>query len=357
MLSQSRLSQSKSFPRRRWSGIPESEQCRTQLATCGGQPSPGERALTPELLNQLRRELAPFTDNAPATRESAALLEYLRFYHLDFSSPIGLQHRIGAVSSGAFNLAVQYWSQPGATHNLVLLHGYFDHVGLFGKLVQYGLSRNCNVLAYDLPGHGLSSGVPAAIDDFDHYGDSIAAALEAANLPALPTWVMAQSTGAAALMNFATRYPWPFSDTVLLAPLLRPVRWCQVRLAHRLLHHFVDSVPRRFAVNSSDAEFLEFLRQDPLQPLRIPVDWVAALRDWLKRLELVDLGVGPALIVQGDADGTVDWRYNLPRCGLLFPGSRIELVPDAGHHLANEAQFMRERYLKAVDRYINLAES
>lgn len=256
--------------------------------------------------------------------------------------------------SGPFKLALQRWTQPGASHNLLLIHGYFDHVGLFNKLVAHGLSRGCNVLAFDLPGHGLSSGEPAAIDDFAHYGDSVAAALAAVELPPLPTWVMAQSTGASALIEFARRHAWPFSDTVLLAPLLRPVHWCQVRLAHLLLHLFVDSVPRRFAVNSSDAAFLAFLREEPLQPRRIPVSWVGALGRWLAELEFGDLGVGPALIIQGDADGTVDWRYNLPRVGELFPGGRIEMVPGAGHHLANESEALRGRYLRAVDRYIGL---
>lgn len=303
-------------------------------------------------MQQLRASLPPFRQAAPLP---AQLEDYLRFYRLDFGGVAGLEHRIGTVSSGHFTLAVQRWLQPGASHNLLLVHGYFDHVGLFGKLVDYGLSRGCNVLAFDLPGHGLSSGVPAAIDDFAHYGDSIAAVLAAAELPGLPSWVMAQSTGASALINFAGRHSWPFSDAVLLAPLLRPVQWRQVRAAHLLLHPFLESVPRRFAVNSSDAQFLDFLQRDPLQPRRIPVSWVGALRRWLAELALADLGVGPALIVQGNADGTVDWRYNLPQMGKLFPGCHIAMVPEAGHHLANESQALRQRYLGEVDRYVGLA--
>ncbi|GAB3283028.1 alpha/beta hydrolase [Parahaliea aestuarii] len=281
--------------------------------------------------------------------------DYLRYYHLDALAGSRASHCIGTVTSGDFSLAAQRWLHPGASHNLLLLHGYFDHAGLFGKLVDYGLSRNCNVLVFDLPGHGLSSGRPAAIDTFDHYGDSIAAVLAAVDLPELPLWVMAQSTGAAALMNFSRRHAWPFTETVLLAPLLRPAKWGQVRLAHSLLHHFVDSVPRRFAVNSSDAEFLAFLQEDPLQPRRIPVNWVGALKDWLARLPLQDLGVGPALIVQGDRDTTVDWQYNLPQMSRLFPGCHIQQVPGAGHHLANESAELRQRYLRAVDRYVGLA--
>ncbi len=286
---------------------------------------------------------------------SRTLQAYLDFYQLNFRDRFPpVEHHCGQLPSGPFRLVAQRWLLPEASRNLVLIHGYFDHVGLFGKLIEYGLSRGCNVLAFDLPGHGLSSGPPAAIDSFDDYGDSLHAVMQHCGLPALPTWVMGQSTGCAALMNFAARYTWPFDDLVLLAPLLRPVQWHQVRAAHLLLSPFLASVPRRFAVNSSDTDFLAFLRQDPLQPRRIPVCWVGALRRWLATMVYDDLNVGPALIVQGDADGTVDWRYNLPRVGKLFPGSRIELVPEAGHHLANESAPLRARYLRAVDRYIGL---
>jgi alpha-beta hydrolase superfamily lysophospholipase len=311
--------------------------------------------ITHAALQQLGAALPPLGESGP---EPPGMADYLRFYQLDFPARIpGVSHHCGRVVSGGFRLAVHLWRQPGARHNLLLLHGYFDHVGLFSRLAEHGLLRHCNVLAFDLPGHGLSSGRPAAIDDFACYGDSIAAVLGAARWPTLPTWVMAQSTGGAALVDFAGRHHWPFADTVLLAPLLRPVRWPLVRTAQLLLQPFVDSVPRRFSANSSDREFLDFLQRDPLQPRRIPVNWVGALRRWLAQLPLEDLGVGPALIVQGDADGTVDWRYNLPQFNRLIPGSRIELVPGAGHHLANEAQPLRERYLRAVDRYLGLTAS
>ncbi|GAB3312133.1 alpha/beta hydrolase [Haliea atlantica] len=282
------------------------------------------------------------------------LAVYLDYYHLDFAGRLpGVGHRIGTLQSGPYRLAVQAWEQPGARHNLLLLHGYFDHTGLYGHLVAHGLARGANVLIFDLPGHGLSSGAPASIDNFASYGAAVSDVLAGAGFPSLPWSVIAQSTGGAALVEFARRSDeaWPFRNTVLLAPLLRPAQWWRVCLAHTLVHRFLDSVPRRFAENSSDREFLDFVRRDPLQSQRIPVAWVGALRRWLAGLPREDLGVGSALLVQGDADQTVDWRYNLPQYGQLFPGLRIELLPGAGHHLANEAVALRERYLRVVDRY------
>ena len=301
-------------------------------------------------LQALSGALPPLGEDRPTT----GLAEYLEFYAIDFArQQAGVSHRIGTVPSGDCQLAVHCWQQADARHNLLLVHGYLDHVGLYRHLIGHALGRGCNVVAFDLPGHGLSTGTPVAIGDFREYGDAIADVLTALELPRLPWQAMAQSTGAAALVEFARHHPpWPFTGTVLLAPLLRPAGWWQVRAAHALVHRFADTVPRGFADNSSDRDFLAFVRNDPLQSQRIHVSWVGALRRWLAELPLQDLGVGPALLVQGDADTTVDWRYNLPRYGKLFPGLRIELVHGAGHQLANESRSLRERYLKVVDRYL-----
>lgn len=301
-------------------------------------------------LQALRGALLPFGDS----HSVAGLAQYLEFYGLDFAGQQpGVSHRVGTVRSGDYQLAVHSWQQPDARHNLLLVHGYLDHVGLYGKLIGHALARGCNVVAFDLPGHGLSTGTAVAIQSFREYGDAIREVLAAVTLPRLPWQAMAQSTGAAALVEFARHHPpWPFTGTVLLAPLLRPAGWWKVRAAHALVHRFADTVPRGFADNSSDRDFLAFVRNDPLQSHRIHVSWVGALRRWLAELPLQDLGVGPALLIQGDADTTVDWRYNLPQYGKLFPGLRIELVHGAGHQLANESAGLRERYLKHVDRYL-----
>ena len=306
--------------------------------------------MTPEQLLELRHSLPPF---AVGEEASPQLQAFCSHYGVDFLAQYpGLQHVAGTVPSGAHALAVHLWRRPGATHTLLLLHGYFDHTGLFGKLIEFGLSRNCNVLMFDLPGHGLSSGDAAVIDEFSDYSQAIADVLAAVPLPDLPLWVMAQSTGSAALVEYARKHPWPFAAAVLLAPLVRPVSWVRVRLAHMVLQHFVDSVPREFVENSSDREFLAFVQRDPLQSKRVSVRWVGALRRWLKGLPETDLGVGPALVIQGDEDNTVAWRYNLKVISKLFPGSEVAYLPGGGHQLANESAAIRERYLQRVETYL-----
>ena len=148
--------------------------------------------------------------------------------------------------------------------------------------MRAGLARGCNVVAFDLPGHGLSSGRRAEIDDFAEYSRAIAAVLEAVSFLPGRRDCIAQSTGGAAVMDYLQTGQQPDLDRiVLLAPLVRPHGWWRVRALHELLHRFVSAVPRDFADNSQDPDFIKFLHRDPLQSNVIPACWVGALRRWL----------------------------------------------------------------------------
>jgi len=283
---------------------------------------------------------------------SSEMDEFCRFYGLDFERRIeGVVHSVGAVKSGGFTLAVHSYVQPEASSNLLLVHGYLDHSGLFGPLIDYGLKRGCNVLVFDLPGHGLSTGEPAAIDDFQDYSRAIKAVLDCAQLPSLPLWTMAQSTGCAALMEFSRMYEWPFVSTVFLAPLIRPKNWRAVLLAYFFLRPFIDGTKRGFSENSSNKEFLAFVRRDPLQSHKISIRWVGALRRWLAGLAMTDLGIGPVLVLQGDADETVAWRSNMKELPKLIPQCQIVYIEGGGHHLANESELIRKGYLQKVESF------
>jgi len=301
-------------------------------------------------LENLRHSLPLYDENAALSEELRA---FCRFYGINFADQReGVTHRVGRVESGAYQLAVHSWQQEGADRNLLLVHGYTDHAGLFGHLVKYGLDQNCNVYIFDLPGHGLSSGEPVVVDDFGDYSQAIVSVLDIVHSPELPIWAVGQSTGCAALMDYATKYPWNFSAAVFLAPLIRPAGWHRIRFSYLLLHRFRDEVERKFTENSGDPAFLNFLQNDPLAPRQLSVRWVGALRRWLSGLEFKDLGAGPLLVIQGDADGTVSWRYNMKHIVELFPGCEIEYLPGAGHHLANESRDIREHYLERITRFL-----
>ncbi|MEX1668757.1 alpha/beta hydrolase [Zhongshania guokunii] len=273
-------------------------------------------------------------------------------YELDYP---GLKHLFGGFDSAGERIAMQVFCLPSAHSTAFVYHGYYDHVGLFNNVVNYFLKHGYSVVAYDLPGHGLSTGEPAAIDDFRRYQQVMSDAFAVVADFGLPSRRvgLAQSTGCAVLMSYLlSGGETEFERVVLLAPLLKPCDWWWGKPAHAVLKYFIHSLPRKFADNSDDQAFLEFLRErDPLQARTLPVSWVGALKKWqpwfLKQAPVNS----SVLILQGDADETVEWRYNLPRIKQKFPNAKVVFVPGAHHHLAKESEAYREQLWQACDDF------
>jgi len=273
-------------------------------------------------------------------------------YEQDYPS---LKHLFGGFDSAGERIAMQVFCLPNAHSTAFVYHGYYDHVGLFNNVVNYFLKHGYSVVAYDLPGHGLSSGERAAIDNFRCYQQVLSDAFKVVADFGLPSRrvALAQSTGCAVLMSYLlSGGEAEFERVVLLAPLLKPCDWWWGKPAHSVLKHFIHSLPRKFADNSDDQAFLEFLRErDPLQARTLPLSWVGALKKWqpwfLKQAPVNS----SILVLQGDADETVEWRYNLPRIKQKFPNAKVVFVSGAHHHLAKESEAYREQLWQACDDY------
>lgn len=303
----------------------------------------------------IRRSLRPLVPGEP-TVLSAEEERYLRFYGIHYSEDIAdLAHSFGAVETEAHRISVHHWHPREASGTAVVMHGYYDHVGLYGHLISHLLQRRLGVVSFDLPGHGLSSGPAATIETFDHYLAAFDACLDVlgGHLPR-PWHLFAQSTGGAIAMEWllrrgVTAADSPFERIVLLAPLVRPAAWQVVRLYYHLARRFVQERPRTFTTNAENPEFIAFLRdQDILQARVLPVQWVTAMVAWMKRFEQhrpTDLA---PLVVQGQADRTVDWKYNVGVLERLFDPN-VLYIPEARHHLVNESPAIRARIFAAID--------
>lgn len=296
----------------------------------------------------LRSGLAPLSSRQPL---SAQALAYQRFYGLD----LPVQRLLGSFEAGGFELVGQAWLPPQPVATLFVLHGYYDHMGLYRHVIEWALSKGFAVVSCDLPGHGLSSGERASISDFGLYQQTLVALFGQARELELPRpWhLCGQSTGGAIAVDHvlhAGEHSPVDGELILLAPLVRPRAWHWSKLSYRLLRHFVNGVQRQFSENSNDPAFLPFLQADPLQPRRLPTAWVGALMNWVKRIEAAPPSMRRPLIVQGEADGTVDWRYNLKVLKAKFADPQILLLPEARHHLANELPATRQRYLDFISQ-------
>ena len=310
-----------------------------------------------------------------AWTQSAAVQAYLAAYGLDFTrSFTGLRHGFGRLDVCNFKIATHYWlpAQPVAT--LVIVHGYYDHVGLFKHAINFALQNNFAVLTFDLPGHGLSSGDQAAIDSFDQYGDVLHEVLtRAANLLPQPLHALGQSTGAAVILNYLWRYEEKnraslglnkaglnktglhkvrLNKIVLLSPLIIPRGWRSGRFLYYIVRLFCSRFQRGSSRSSHDLEFTRFVEsEDPLQSRYLSLKWVGAMAQWHGFFLRADPMQRPMLVVQGTGDMTVAWRYNLKQIRKKLPTAEIHMIEDAGHQLINESPEYRDKLLDIVRRW------
>ena len=289
-------------------------------------------------------QLQPFA-TASASQLSEDARAYCRFYGLDlWVEHPEVTYRQGSLDAGGHRVVLHHYQRPGAKATVFIFHGYFDHVGLYSQLIERCLSEGYDVLAYDQPGHGLSSGTPAAIGSFLEYQAVLSDVLAAVKrLIRKPWFAVGQSTGGAILIDYLLsnhhdQTTSVFQRVVLLAPLVRPVGWLGAKLVHSIFKPFVTRWRRAFSTNSSNSRFLRFLREiDPLQARAVHVKWVTALREWVPHIESARPIPFPVTVIQGEKDMTVDWRHNLRIIRNKFSEVSELRIPDGRHHLVNEA--------------------
>ena len=299
---------------------------------------------------------------APADSPLASYLDHYRLAALlqaddDIRLHAGFLQAEGE-GGRTFELWTQVWAPPAPRGTIFVVHGYFDHLGLYGHLLERLLAQNWQVVMWDLPGHGLSSGARATIDDFTDYVkcfNHIERQIADLSLAPGPWLAIGQSTGASIVATdaLARGEQAPWQGLVLLAPLVRPWGWNQSRWLHRIASPFVDTIPRKYRANTTNLDFADFLRlHDPLQDDHLALTWVTAMRRWMPTLLKRPPSELPVLILQGEQDLTVDWSWNLKALRRKFPQAQVVRHPEARHHLVNEAEPIRRVLFAALDDFL-----
>ncbi len=299
--------------------------------------------------------LAPF-DPLQSQRLSEEAEAYCRFYGLDlWVEHPGIHYHQGSLPAGGHEVAVHYYRGHQGRGTVFILHGYFDHVGLYSQLIDRCLGAGFDVLAYDQPGHGLSTGTPAAIGSFLEYQAVLTDIMAAVRGRVRGPWyAVGQSTGAGILIDYLLsnrhdRTSSEFRRVVLLAPLVRPMGWLGAKMLHSLARPFLSRWRRMFSENSSNSRFLRFLKEvDPLQARAVHVDWVTALRQWVPHIESARPVDFPVTVVQGEKDLTVDWQHNLRIIRNKFAEVEERRIPDGRHHLVNEAKDLQATVFNTI---------
>ena len=287
---------------------------------------------------------------------SDAVRAYFSHYGLDGDWCVA-EHVFGSFVSAGFTLAAHLYKPHSYTATVFLLHGYLNHTGQFRNLIRHLLENGFAVAVYDLPGHGLSSGETAAIDSFDQYVQTTQDFMQLIRKHLVgPFHAVGFSTGAAILIemlleNIAN----DFEKIIFAAPLIHWTGYEQSKGTYKVYIKFTEKIPRFYRKNSSDKDYLIFNKtQDYLHAKHLSLKWVKALFDWNHKIESITACHREALVIQGDKDGTVDWKYNMKLMKEKFPAAGIKMIPGANHELFNEATEYKQKALDFVNNYFNV---
>ena len=304
------------------------------------QPLPGDRSL---LL-------------AANTTSSEAVSDYLSFYGLDIDTcNTSVKHSFGKFTSGPYSLLAHIYVPENYTAVLVCLHGYLNHVGQLKNPIKHFTSLGYAVACFDMPGHGLSTGTPGSITEFDEYTQAlqiftyrIVSGLHG------PYYLAGFSMGGAAVIDYLlTDSEVHYQKIVLAAPLVHNYGWKYTNLCSKLYKPFAANVPRIKRDNTSNKQFNRFVaRDDYLQLDSVPLAWHEALHRWNEKIEKLAPVDYPVLILQGTKDTVVDYKYNMEFLKHKLSNSRIEYIKDARHELFNEAEPMRSEALEQMESFL-----
>lgn len=134
--------------------------------------------------------------------------------------------REAVIESGAERLHATWWPADGrAIARAVIVHGYGDHSGRYVDLRTSLAAAGIGTLAFDLRGHGRSSGRRSHVSRWEVYLDDLAAVLDRGPGDAGgPLFVIGHSHGGlvAAFAAQRRRLPTDVRGVVLANPFLAP---------------------------------------------------------------------------------------------------------------------------------------
>ena len=310
-------------------------------------------------IDQLKKDIKQLTfenQNIPAYAQA-----YCKYYNIDFENrKKNYKYHIGCIKTHYCRITCQIF-EPLINRNgtIFLIHGYYDHVGLFSKIIHFFNTKGYIVCTFDLPGHGLSDGDPASIDNFSSYTRILKNIMEYCHsyLPR-PWHGYGQSTGSAILTDYlldqsANGKEILLNKIILSAPLIRPYKWSSILLKLYILRVFCTKVNRIFTNNSCDEKFINFCHQDPLAPKVLPLEWLNALDKWIRKIKKNTYTLkNPTYIIQGTADKTIDAHYNIAFLQNVFINQKTLWISGAKHHLPNERADFFDEYTAWLSQYL-----
>ena len=277
------------------------------------------------------------------------LQAYLNYYGFQLEK---VDYYFGKIEIDGTKIMVQMFSPEPSIGTVILLHGYLDHVGILKNIIQHLNHHQYRVISYDLQGHGLSEGEKASVNSFSDYLVTLEKLMKKARneIPG-PFYGIGHSTGGAILINYVLKQEEShFDKVILIAPLIRSNLWFFSKISFYLMKPFpfIKKIRRHFRENSSDEQFLDFIKIDPLQSKAIPINWLNSLIHWNKEIQTYSPTNKETLLIQGTKDTTVEWEYNINFIKEKFHSLHITIIKNGRHELFNEKPQIRDEVFRNI---------
>lgn len=301
---------------------------------------------------EVHRELAQLDFNR--VDYSSVESDYFSFYKLDFPE---VRHHFGYFDAAGYRVAAHVFIPEKVRGTFFALHGFLDHSAYLQSVIEFLLDKGFAVACFDLPGHGLSSGERSAISNFTDYALTLEKFIELCRAELPPPYnIVGHSTGCAASLEYLYRDKRDIKQVIFAAPLVRSALWHPSRAIHGMFHGFLDYLPRFFRVNTSNSKMMEFMKKhDPLQDKKASVQWISSLYEWHDRVHCYPELDCNLLIIQGDQDSTVDWKYNIPFLQKKVTNVEVEIIRQGRHHLFNESEEHLNSVLGHIEKVLHKA--
>ncbi len=201
---------------------------------------------------------------------------------------------------------------------VLMIHGYAGNNRGFRFIGNELLKQGYALATLSLPGHGLAGGERGDIDHFDNYGIVVAdfiKILKDHNLN--PEYAIGHSTGCSSLMIYNQNYNWDFKDVVFIAPLIQSASYHTAVVSRFLTKPFIKQINTRWS--------------GPLAVQVFPMHWFDELIRWNKKLKKYDTKEDHILLLQGEKDAVVRWKYNIKFINRLYPNTETIKYQQGSH--------------------------
>jgi alpha-beta hydrolase superfamily lysophospholipase len=212
---------------------------------------------------------------------------------------------------GGLELYYQRW-RPESTPRAVLavVHGFGEHSGRYGNLVNWFVPRGYAVYAFDMRSHGRSPGKRGYIESYAEIRGDVRAFLDLVHgqEPGAVVFLLGHSQGGLTVLNYVLHDPSGLAGVVASGPLLCPPGISPVLLQlSRLLSHVAPGLAMETGLDattlSRDKAVVDAYVNDPLvhgkATPRLATELTATI-DWTQA-HASEMAL-PCLIVHGGAD-------------------------------------------------------